>query len=73
MQIYLIEQNVLNDYDTYDSMVVIANTEQEAIELSIKQCGYWGGDDLSKYEIQTVGIAFLDQEKGVLLNSFNAG
>jgi hypothetical protein len=32
MNIYKVEQYINNDYDTYDSFVVIAETEQEARE-----------------------------------------
>lgn len=30
MNIYLVSQNVNPDYDTYDSFVVVANSEEEA-------------------------------------------
>jgi hypothetical protein len=38
MNLYLISQNVNNDYDTYDAAVVAANSEDEA--RLIHPCGY---------------------------------
>ena len=33
MNIYLLEQNIHNGYDTYDSVVVCANSEEEARKI----------------------------------------
>jgi hypothetical protein len=33
MNIYKVTQNINNGYDTYDSMVVVAETEQDAREI----------------------------------------
>ena len=36
-KIYLLEQNVNTDYDTYDSMIIIAEDKKEAILLSYER------------------------------------
>lgn len=33
MEIYLLEQDLNNDYDTYDSVVVIAENKEDAIKM----------------------------------------
>lgn len=33
LNIYLVEQDINNDYDTYDSFIVIAESEQQAREI----------------------------------------
>lgn len=39
MNLYLVSQNVNNDWDTYDSFVVVANNEDEARYIS--PCEYY--------------------------------
>ena len=41
--IYLVSQDINNDYDTYDSMVVIAKNEDEARKTN--PCGYYFYDE----------------------------
>lgn len=36
-KIYKLSQNINTDFDTYDSMVIIADTKKEAIPLSYEQ------------------------------------
>ena len=45
MYIYLVTQTTNRDYDTYDGMVVYANSEEEARLCTPENCDY--GDGLS--------------------------
>lgn len=54
-------------YDTYDGFVVVAESEENAKEISIKK-----GLDKKTLSIKLVGITHLYEEQ-VLLGSFNAG
>lgn len=77
MNIYLVSQSVNNDYDTYDAMVVIAETEERAKELTIKEHPYESYfNSWASYEHLTcelVGIALEGSEEKIILESFNAG
>ena len=69
MKIYKVKTNDRVGYDEYDSVVVIANDENEAKEIAKEAC-YNFRDDL---EVTEVGEANPDKEAGVVLSSFNAG
>ena len=108
MKIYKLSQNVNNDYETYDSAVVVAEDEESA--KRIHPCSVWaeggfydeekkefwtmsrpaaggkGGpylfeghyygswiNDLTKIEVEYLGEAEEDKEKGVVCASYNAG
>lgn len=87
MNLYLLEQNVNTGYDTYDSTIVAANTEEEA--KLIHPCEYKRNtaysEDLTEYEwmddwctpkdvqVTYIGTAKPGTNKGVILSSFNAG
>lgn len=93
MNIYLISQSENNDYDTYDSAVVVAESEEEARDthpsdggMSYSMAEAYGSDsqkwsyDFSTWashpknvEVQLIGKASPDMEKGVVCASFNAG
>ena len=65
------------DYDEYDSMVVIANNEQEAIEMC-KAEDYnstWGCDGFVKKQgkITAKEIDLNTNNSQIILTSFNAG
>lgn len=70
LKIYLLQQDY-QGYDTYDSMVVISDSEENAKKESINEYGYWI-EDLS-FSISEIGLASLGQKEGVLVASFNAG
>ena len=80
MKIYLLQQTENSGYDTYDSIVVIANDELDAKSIHplgghIKDYDSYLGwaeniDDITATEI---GIASEDKKRGVVLTSFNAG
>lgn len=42
MNLYLLSQEFNRNYDTYDSMLIVANTEDEAKLYSIERFNHWG-------------------------------
>lgn len=69
MKIYLVSTNDRVSYDEYDAVVVIAESEDDAVNLAKEKC-YNFGNNLAIYDI---GIAHDDQQRGEVLASFNAG
>ena len=67
MKLWLAERDGRKvDYDQYDSWVVAAETEEEAITLT--------GYSLEPgYKIRVIGESLPDQVTGIVLGSFNAG
>ena len=83
MNLYLLWQNKNNGYDTFDSVVVSAETEEEAKNIHPYGDGRpvgatRGRDDRTwappeHVTVNLIGIAIDGTEKGVILASFNAG
>jgi hypothetical protein len=87
MNLYLISQEVNNDYDTYDSAIVCAKNGDEAKEihpdgyLSIKDWPFidTDKDDLGSWakienvKVKLVGLADKNIKKGVVCASFRTG
>lgn len=81
LYLYLLEQSVNNDYDTYDSCIVAAETEEEARHIRPYLSGDWNDDypftswvkDPKDVTVKYIGKASKDIKKGVILASFNAG
>ena len=83
MNIYLLEQKENDDYDTYDSCVVLAETEDEARMLhpdkSIYHTKPWEGTAFtwaSKPEyvkVTLIGVASIERDDPFICKSFNAG
>ena len=78
MYLYLLTQNEVSGYDTYDSVVVAANSETDA--KSIHPCTILGWDSRSNWpespegvEVKLIGKAVEGTPAGVILSSFNAG
>jgi len=74
MKLYLLTRDDPDyGWDIYLAFVIAADSEEEALEISINE----GGDDWktsdNNIEIQELGWANYDIEKGVILDSFNAG
>ncbi len=80
--LYLISQNKNNGYDTYDSAVVCAYTEEEAKHMYPGNGKAW--DSISERKryawaapefvtVQYLGWAHASIEIGVVCASFNAG
>lgn len=84
MKLWKLTQTVNNDYDTYDSIIVAAKTEEEALCIHPtpyveeappwKHYGAWVKDPLTEVKATYLGNAspFVKIE-GVILASFNAG
>jgi len=81
LNIYLLRQNVNNEYDTYDSVVVCAETLDQAKLIHPSKVD-WDGTDEELYgtwcswehvDGMLLGKASADMKKGVVLSSFNAG
>ena len=60
MKIYLVSTKDKIGYDEYDAIVVIAESEEDAIDLAKREC-YNFGNNLS---VSDIGIAHDDQERG---------
>lgn len=82
MNLYKISQCTNNDYDTYDSAIVAAVDEKDAIRIHPNGCGEVKSRDVHKRdawacleEIQAehIGEACDNICRGVVLASFNAG
>ena len=80
MKLYLLEQNDNNGYDIYDSLLVCAENEADAITIGpdgelFKEADEWADWALSKESItcKEIGEANEMQERGVIISSFNAG
>ena len=80
MNIYLLEQGVNQNYDTYDSCVVVAESEEEARQCHPRGDKYnlsrkdWASDP-SQVEVTLLGICTDKSYNSgaVLCSSFNAG
>ena len=71
-KLYKIWQERNNEYDTYDSAVVCATSEEEARHIEVGDPIYeWTNPEYVK--VEEIGIANDDVEKGVIVASFNAG
>ena len=87
LNLYLLTQDVNSDYDTYDSAVVAAKTEEEArmihpAEFENPDRGNWLGIeeenwsswcDAENVTVLLIGTADKSIKKGVVISSFNAG
>lgn len=81
MKLWLISQSANNGYDTYDSAVVAAESEdaarmthpsnQEGWDGKRERYGTWSSADQVKVEF--IGEAKPDTKPGVICASFNAG
>lgn len=79
MNLYLISQTVNHDYDTYDSAVVAAESEEQAREMqpdgnpmpSDWQFSTWAKPE--HVTVRLIGVATNGTSAGVICASFNAG
>ena len=78
MNLYLLTQDAVTGYDTYDSVVVAALTETEA--KSIHPCTILGWDSRGDWpkspenvDAKLIGKAVEGTPEGVILSSLNAG
>lgn len=77
MNIYLLSQDVNNGYDTYDSMVVVSDTAENAIKMSVDE---YHDEDWSTWaaakdiKCTMIGVANTEYKiTEIILASFNAG
>lgn len=74
MNIYLVERTDSVGYDEYDSFVVVAETEEEALNTTPSDyvtLDSWVGS-IQDLKVTLVG-RFIGNVRGVILASFNAG
>lgn len=80
MKIYLCFQNVNNGCDTHDAIVVVAESEDDARTINPSgdpfedKGGYtdWV-HNTADIKVEEIGEANPNQQRGVILASFNAG
>lgn len=78
MNIYLLTQDVNTDYDTYDSMVVYAESEELARQI-LPPYTNWGdkygswANAPDQVTVEYLGINPNVTESSIILASFNAG
>jgi hypothetical protein len=83
MNLYLLTQNNNNGWDTYDSCVVVANSEEEA-RLIHPNGDIWNGHKYPSRSrswantpdsvmVELIGNAINLKENTVVISSFNAG
>jgi hypothetical protein len=86
MKLYLLTQKVNNDYDTFDSCIVAAETEQDAKNINpdgdeMNTPNNWQQElfysnwvtDVKDIQVKEIGTATADTKRGLILASFNAG
>ncbi len=80
MNIYQLTRTDKVSYDEYDSMIVYANNETEALALSPDGGNVnWGKNysswatNIDNIKVNLIGVAVEDVEVDVILASFNAG
>jgi len=72
MNLYLISQDINDDYDTYDSVIVCAKTEKEARHIR-PGSGEYSWCKPVYVTVKKIGVAAASVERGIVLASFNAG
>jgi len=80
MKLYKVSQTLNNGYDTYDSMVVCAESEADARTIhpdgedAENDYNSWVRfDKIDKLEVTEIGEAGPSVPRGVVVASFNAG
>lgn len=74
MKLWLISQEHNFDYDTYDSAVVAAKTEQDAVRVEVGTVGRYGSWVPPEYVTAVyLGEAVEGTSAGLILGSYNAG
>lgn len=75
MKLYLISQDVNNGYDTFDSAVVAAKTEEDARKIEIGMVSEYFSEwcKPEHVKVKLIGEASSGIPEGIILASFNAG
>ena len=76
MKLYLLSQDVNDDYDTYDSCVVCAKSKEDAVTilpclLESRITDEWA--EPKDITCKEIGKANNREKRGVIIASFNAG
>lgn len=81
-KLFLLTQTIHTSYDTYDSCLVCAKTEEDAKRIHPRGETDWREKDSwdtswannpSQVRVQTIGYALPTTPDGVIIASFNAG
>lgn len=80
MNLYKISQDDNQDYDTYDSAIVAADSAQEAQQIhpgTFSRLSSWDSSSWTskpeRVSVELIGTAVEGTRTGVILASFNAG
>jgi hypothetical protein len=74
MKLFKLYQTVNSGYNTYDSMVIAAETDTEAIEISMEYASkYEWVSNVGDIVVEYLGEAQPDIKVDVIISSFNAG
>lgn len=84
MKLYLLEQSIEQGYDTYDSIVVIAESEDKARNMTPYSGRFLDDEDytpwgwISRSDADKIRVTYLGEAKpgsveGIVITSFNAG
>lgn len=73
MKLFLIMQTMRRGYDSYDSAVVAAETENDAQQMHPGDGGWYTWVEPQYVAAQYLGEAVDGTEAGVICSSFNAG
>lgn len=77
MKLWLLTQNDSDGYDTYDSCIVAAKTEQEAKQITPSEYTKWNSGTWAKspdrVQVTLLGSATKGTPAGLILSSFTAG
>lgn len=80
LNLYRLSQEIETGYDTYDSCVVAAESEDAACQIhpgtgwddQVTGCETWAHKP-DQVKVELIGTAVIGLEPGVVLASFNAG
>ena len=72
MKLWKISQSENNNYSTYDSAVVAAETEDEARRTISFNPSYWASSP-EHVHVELIGEAISGTKAGVIVASYNAG
>lgn len=77
MKLYKLSQDINNDYNTYESAIVAAETPEQALsihpDINGIQKGASAWAELGDLKIELIGEAKEGTKAGVILASYNAG
>jgi hypothetical protein len=74
MKLYLVKQNLKNDFDTFDSLIVSALSEKDARTIppdEFPSSAWIDSSQIHLLEVEYLGET--TKKRGVILSSFNAG